>query len=205
MELVDDFSFQPKKNLFYSLETEKFSDKKTFANTSDTNYFRVPVDSKKGKIKFYDDSVKTNSKPYKNEIEILHIKDNAIRTLVNDDIMVGYSSLTENYFKELLNKDVSIFKDVLNLVYYEVFDNDENLQKFIEVMSNLDYELIYPTNTILALGAINHINIGVQEAAIAAFEKWDDKKNTKFLKNIHYTPEWIKNYAHNVIEYLESC
>lgn len=132
-------------------------------------------------------------------------KNKVLRLLDNEDIAVGFSSLTERFFSDLLDRDTLFLLDLLNLIYKENFDNVELMQKFIEVMSNLDYKALYPTNTILALGVINHTNIGIQEAAIAAFEKWDDKNNLTLLKNINYTTPWVEEYAKNVIQYLESC
>lgn len=156
-------------------------------------------------VKFYDERTKSEPSDLQNEKKVQFTTNKALRLLMNEDIAVGYSSMTERYFNDLSKEDVSFLKDVINLVYKDAFDNVEVLQKFIEVMSNLDYELLYPTNTILAIGVINHIDVGVQEAALAAFEKWDDKGNVNMLKNINYTTGWIGKYAQEIIDYLESC
>lgn len=156
-------------------------------------------------VKFYDERTSADSSDLQDEKKIQLIKNKALRTLMNEDVAVGYSSMTERYFNDLLKEDVLLLKDILNHIYKDVFDDAEILQKFIEVMSNLDYELLHPTNTILAVGVINHVDVGVQEAALAAFEKWDDKSNANFLKNINYTTGWIEKYAEEIIDYLESC
>lgn len=140
---------------------------------------------------------------YANRIQVN--KNKAIRLLKNEDIAIGYNSMTERFFNDLLVEDPSFLKDLLNHIVIDVFKNEEILQKFIEVMSNLDYDSLYPTNTILALGTVNHANVGVQEAALAAYEKWDDKRNLNILKNIKYTTGWIEKYAKEIIDYLESC
>lgn len=132
-------------------------------------------------------------------------KRKVLSMLTNENIVVGYTSMTEVFLSKLLENDRYEVKEILNLIYVECFDQPEILQRITEVMSNLDYDKLFPTNTILAMGVINHIDIGVQEAAIAAFEKWDDKRNLPVLKNINYTTDWIEDYAREVIQYLESC
>jgi hypothetical protein len=137
--------------------------------------------------------------------QIDFLKRKILNMLINENIVVGYTSMTEVFLDKCIEDDLSLTKDILNMIYVACYDNPENLQKFIEVMSNLNYQKLYPTNTILALGVINHVDIGVQEAAIAAFEKWDDGRNVAILKSTKYTVEWIEDYANEVIDYLESC
>lgn len=162
---------------------------------------------------FFKDSIFNSQKELKNDIFVkkrnvsqsIIFQRQAINLLKNENIIVGYTSASELYLEELLLQDITQLKEVLNSVYTAIFSNPELLQKFIEVISNLDYESLYPTNTILALGVINHTDVGVQEAALAAFEKWDDKRNLSFLYNINYATPWLKDYADDVINYLESC
>lgn len=131
---------------------------------------------------------------------------NRIKTMLNNEqIEVGYSSLTENYIESILEDNPNLTKEVINSIYIENFADPAFLHKLIEVVSNLDYEKMYPTNTILALGTLNHKDVRVQEASIASFEKWDDKKNLSVLQNIEFCNEWLKEYAEEVIEYLEGC
>lgn len=159
----------------------------------------------------YSDESKTSSIKDINEIKIAISKRNDIlkrkilNMLRNESIVVGYTSMTEMYIAEMLEKDIYKTKDVLGVICYENFDNPRMLQKILEVMSNLDYEKLKPTNTLQAAVAINHVDVGVQEAAIASFEKWDDKENLNLLRNINYATPWIESYAKEVIEYLESC
>lgn len=141
----------------------------------------------------------------KSEKDLQVIKRKVLSMLINEDIIVGYSSMTEVFLNELLEKDPSLTKEVINRLYVENIEKPIRLQKIIEVMSNLDYKKMYPTNIILALGVINNVDVAVQEAAIAAYEKWEDPKNISVLKSTKYTVEWIEDYAKEVIDYLEGC
>lgn len=143
-----------------------------------------------------------NKNPEK-QIELLKRK--VLSMLKNEDIVVGYTSMTELFLQDLLEQNPSLAKEVINRLYVENLENPGRLQKIIEVMSNLDYEGMYPTNTILALGVINNIDVAVQEAAIAAYEKWEDPKNISVLRSTNYTVDWIEDYAKEVIDYLEGC
>lgn len=151
------------------------------------------------------EEVDRNRYAEKNKIEINNLKRQVLHMLKNENIEVGYTSMTEFFLANLLKQNVYQLKEILSLLQVENFDKPEIMQKLIEVMSNLDYKLLYPTNTIIALSFINHNDIGVQEAAIASFEKWDDKRNVNLLNNINYTANWIENYAKDVIQYLEGC
>ncbi|HDR8123586.1 hypothetical protein PDN28_14500 [Bacillus cereus] len=159
----------------------------------------------------YGDKNNVSSFHVTNEIEKLTSKRNELlkrkilNMLKNENIEVGYTSMTEMFLNKMLKNDLSETKDIINLIYFDVFDKPKLLQKLVEVVSDLDYEKLSPLNKIIAVGVINHKDVGVQEAAIAAFEKWDDKENLKLLMNIQYTTPWIEDYAKEVIEYLEGC
>ncbi|WP_322552034.1 hypothetical protein AAB109_11350 [Priestia megaterium] len=185
-------------NAFIKKEGNLYSVKENSSNSNnDTVYSKESTASS-----LQDTRNENRTKKKRYELE----KRKVLNMLINENIAVGYTSMTEMYFKQLLKVEgTSLTKEVINLIYAEHFDNPEILQKITEVMSNLDYDELYPTNTILALGMTNHTDINVQEAAIAAYEKWDDKRNLKFLKNINYTADWIEDYANSVIDYLESC
>jgi hypothetical protein len=187
-------------NNIKSSESDKYRENNPFLVLESTPNYSLKENSANSQ-ELREFGIRKRTRPNKSEI----IKRRIINMMKNENVVVGFTSMTEIFLSELLEKDLSLLKDVLNLVYTEVFDNPEELQKFIEIMSNLEYEVLHPTNTILALGVIQHTDIGVQEAAIAAFEKWDDKTNLKLLKNINYTADWIEDYANEVIQYLEGC
>lgn len=187
------------------LYEEKYAgdDNSSFYLVDELSIDDTSLDNKK--IVFYQASSSYSIPDIPFEAKINYNKNKVLRILLNEDITVGYTSMTERFLNDLLIEEPLLLKEVLMHVYKEVFTEKEVLQNFIEVMSNLDYKSLYPTNTIIAVGMINHKDIGVQEAAIASFEKWDDKKNIGMLRNISYTTEWIESYANEVIEYLESC
>ncbi|MGR9544826.1 hypothetical protein [Priestia megaterium] len=184
-------------NAFIKKEGNLYSVKENSASSNNDTVY-----SKENAASSLQSTGKENrTKKKKSELE----KRKVVNMLINENIAVGYTSMTEMYLNQLLKADLSLTKDVLNLIYSEHFDNPDILQKITEVMSNLDYEKLYPTNTILVMAIISHTDINVQEAVIASFEKWDDKRNLKYLNNINYTADWIEDYANSVIDYLESC
>ena len=128
-----------------------------------------------------------------------------INLLNYDNVDVGYISQLEVYFKELLMKDKDFLKELLSYTQQKIIDNDNLLVKFIEVVSNLNYEDLKPFNFILVCGSLGNKSIPVQEASVAAFEKWGDQDNVGFLRSVKYHTKWLTEYAENVISYLESC
>lgn len=136
--------------------------------------------------------------------EIEFQKNKVFAMLKSENVIVGYSSETERYLEYLISQDKDIVKNIFQIIIHNEFDNPIILQKAIEVFSNLNDEDLNPSFSLVLIATINHKNINVQEASIAAFEKWDNKSNITLLKNINYTTPWIKDYADSVVEYLES-
>jgi len=145
---------------------------------------------------------------FENNLEkrISKCKKRIINLLTNEDVIVGYSSRSQDYMARLiLNNEENLVKEAISQLFIENVDNFDFTYKLIEVMSNLEYKKLYPNNTFIAFSSVNHKDVRIQEAAIASIEKWEDSRNLKYLKNIDYTTEWIEEYANNVINYLESC
>ena len=161
------------------------------------------------KVSFSDsiNSIKITKNPQKIfEKNLEFYKRKTLNLLVNEDIIVGYSSRCEEYLSDLISiESPMLVKELISQLYYENFENPDRIYKIIEIMSNLDYKTLKPMNTIIALGAVNYDDIKVQEAAVASLEKWEDPDNIKLLMNVKYSTRWIEEYAQEVIEYLESC
>lgn len=142
-------------------------------------------------------SIQYNKKP----AQIIKLK----RQLKNEEIIIGYTSKTEQILASLLKEEPNFAREVINELYLEMFNEPDHLVNIIEIMSNLDYKEMQPNNITMAMGTLNHKNIAVQEAAIASFEKWDDPHNLKYLESTEIASDWLREYTDNVIKYLKGC
>lgn len=180
------------KDEYFSLKIKK----KYYENNffEDKNRIRgyVNLDNTKGNV-----SIDYKDKPS----QIIKIK----RLLKSEDINVGYTSKTEQYLADLLEKDPSFAKEVINHLYLEFFTEPIYLLYIIEIMSNLNYIKMQPNNITMALNTLNHKNIAVQEASVAAFEKWEDPNNIEYLRSMELPSDWMRSYTEEVIEYLKGC
>lgn len=139
-----------------------------------------------------------HNKQVEDELDI--IKD----IFYKEDVIPGFDSETEKRLEELMMYKPFIFKDVLEYLFRDVqADYYDKIPEFIEVVTNLNYKLASPANyTILSsFRALNDDTI--QEAVIAGFEKWEDKKNIVFLKDMNYANNLIERYAKETIKFLE--
>lgn len=133
------------------------------------------------------------------------LKRKIYKMLKEEQVFTGYTSLIEFHFEELLKYKPLKFKEILNEIFIEEFDKPEILSKLIEVVSNFDYEVLYPFNITMVIGSLNHVDLRVVEASVAAIEKWENKNHAVILKNISFPSPWMEKYISEVISYLESC
>jgi hypothetical protein len=126
-----------------------------------------------------------------------------IRIISDDNTMIGYTSTTELYINSLFSSNRYLAGDVIISVQREIYDKPILLAKLIEAVSNLDYDLLNPYNFTIVQASLSHKDIEVQEAVVAAYEKWEDPQNAIFLEHSTYDNEFIHNYAQEVISYLK--
>lgn len=126
-----------------------------------------------------------------------------IRIISDDNTMIGYTSTTEKYINSLFSTNRFFAGEVVTYAQREIYDRPILLAKLIEAISNLDYELLNPYNFTIVQASLSHRDIEVQESVIAAYEKWEDPQNIRYLENSTYNNKIIQNYANEVISYLK--
>lgn len=146
-----------------------------------------------------------DQKTHNKEAEYSHLiklKKEFEMLIKEEDIVAGYVSKSQSWLEEQLLENPSIKQIILEL-NRSFFDSPHNLSKLIEVVSSIDYNLLTPYNHCLIQASISHQDIEIQEACIASYEKWEDKENLKFLRHTSFSNDFVKNYADEVIRYLE--
>lgn len=133
---------------------------------------------------------------------LLKLKKEFETLIKEEEVVAGYVSRSQSWLEEKLLNSPSIKQVILELAR-SFFEEPHNLAKLIEVVSSIDYNLLSPYNHSLIQLSISHKDIEIQEACIASYEKWDDKENVKYLKSTSFSNSFIKNYADEVIRYLE--
>lgn len=136
-------------------------------------------------------------------------KKSYIRTLLKNDIYeLGTISELQTYIEKQLiienEQYVSTnFQKILEEIYLEEFQNPSIFVNFLQIISQIDYKLIYPTGPIMALAATRHENCEVREYGLRCYENWEDPSCLSILKSLHFEEEWLQNYLNMLISALE--
>jgi hypothetical protein len=125
-----------------------------------------------------------------------------IRILSDDNSMIGYTSNTQIFIKQLIDINKKLAGEIILQVNRSIYHSPLLLAKLIEAISNIDYEIFAPYNYSVIQASLHYDDIEVQEAVIAAYEKWEDPENVTFLENTTFSNKFISNYAKEVICYL---
>lgn len=126
-----------------------------------------------------------------------------LRLLRNDTLETGYYSNSELFVKAKMKENPLFTKDWLNRVFFENFKNPDILVKFLDIISDIDYEVMKPQGMTMALAASSHHDEEVQEYSIRVFEKWGNADALQVLKYIKFEVDWLTEYLEQVIEDLE--
>lgn len=126
-----------------------------------------------------------------------------LRLLRNDTLETGYYSNSELFVKAKMKENPLFTKDWLNRVFFENFKNPDILVKFLDIISDIDYEVMKPQGMTMALAASSHQDEEVQEYSIRVFEKWGNADALQVLKYIKFEVDWLTEYLEQVIEDLE--
>lgn len=126
-----------------------------------------------------------------------------ISVMKHDDFEYGMSSNSDILIQEHLSINKIATMDWLNSIYVNHPDEDTIILGLLRIISRIDYDIAFPIGPRMAIEALSHKNIEIQDCGIRAFENWENKDNLPFLKNIQMSQEWLQKYLEQVIKDLE--
>lgn len=132
--------------------------------------------------------------------------DEILEQLEEDFRTIGIQPYTYQAFNSLLKQNpIKTMRTVLQLfsrsygktVIYQ-------LQGLLQLLRVSDYNLVKSSGVMIATSCLLHWNDDVVASAIACFASWKPKCALQKLKAANYSARWVREYAQEVIEKLES-
>lgn len=136
----------------------------------------------------------------KEEIDIL---ERLIRALRDSPVTPGEISSADEEMDRLMSQDPQRVMNSLSKYMLEVFSNPETLANILLLVGRQPFKLMYGTGVTMAVAGLTHKNFMVKEAAIRAFEQWNDPSSLKILTNLGDLPEWLMSYIRDVIASIQ--
>ncbi|HDY7398697.1 TPA: hypothetical protein RRF16_004309 [Klebsiella pneumoniae] len=144
-----------------------------------------------------------------NELDDFNIKaqqacNKIISLIKSEDYVEGEITKTQIYLESLYKENKYLFKESFQKTWVKLFSAKPNtLRNFVCVASCLDYSWLEDKALVLVLGASNHQDKYVNEAALRAAEAWENPDFISILENIKkFDVDWLDDYKEQVIEFL---
>ncbi|MGG8199670.1 hypothetical protein PGO47_05300 [Klebsiella aerogenes] len=139
------------------------------------------------------------------DIQVQRCLKNALLYLKSENYVEGEVTRTQIYLEALAEKDYALFLEVFQRVWISVYYSPEYLRNFLCVAASMDYKLMKDRADVLILGCSAHGDVLVQEAAIRAFESWENPIHASHLRAMRkFDEKWIEDYRQSTIKFLES-
>ncbi|UTP16718.1 hypothetical protein [Escherichia coli] len=139
------------------------------------------------------------------DIQVQRCLKNALLYLKSENYIEGEITKTQIYLESLSEKNKLLFLEVFQRVWVSIYYSPEYLRNFLYIAASMDYELMKDRADVLILGCSAHEDVLVQEAAIRAFESWENPEHASHLRAMRkFNEKWIEDYRQSTINFLES-
>ena len=143
-----------------------------------------------------------------NKKRTLHLEKDFTHKLLHylreDEFEYGFENRADVLVKNQMAINSLATKEWLNKIYVNNFKNPEILIGILRLIARFRIEVISPEGKTMAIAAIAHKNIEVQECGIRAFESWGTLDSLDILSNVKVQPDWLQDYLNQVIINIET-
>lgn len=122
---------------------------------------------------------------------------------VEDEFEYGFENRADLLVNQQLKQNALATKEWLNKIYVTNFNNPNILVGVLRLIARIEVDDISPVGKTMAIAALTHKNIEVQECGIRAFEAWATSDSIEILKNLKVSPKWLQNYLDKVIANIQ--
>lgn len=159
--------------------------------------------------KYYDDDLSSRKSIRNVENQLLNIKrkriKNELLSIINEDVIIpGYYSNAEVYFRHIIEENKDLAFNILNEIYIDNLENENILFALIHLVSNFEYDYIYPIGHTIALLTASIGSEVLIEFTLRAYEKWGNAKSLIQLRKMPINIPWLDEYRRELIEDIES-
>jgi hypothetical protein len=120
--------------------------------------------------------------------------------LREDEFEYGFENRADILVNNQMKINLLATKEWLNKIYVNNFNNPEILIGILRLVSRISLEEISPEGKTMAIAALAHKNMEVQECGIRAFESWGSLDSLDILANVRVQSGWLQDYLLQVIE-----
>jgi hypothetical protein len=90
----------------------------------------------------------------------------------------------------------------LNDIFVENFANPAVLSGLLRTIARFHYMDVYPEGQTMAIAALSHANVEVQECGVRAFEHWGSLLSLDILENLKVSTPWLQEYIDEAVKDL---
>lgn len=191
---IDFFNFLSNESDFFLKDKEKikvFKEYRKFNNASSSNEVK--------------ENASENDRAIVKAVDRYSIQqqNHFLSLIENDNFEFGYRTNAEKFLEERLLEDPLKTKEWLNTVFNLNFGSTDFMVKILHIMGGIEYELINPQGTTMAVMATRNPDEEVKELGIRVFENWGNTDALHVLKSIKCEESWLQEYLDEVIQDLE--
>lgn len=194
-------SEKSKNDTFYSTNFKRLKSDFDIEKYSEVNGSSSTIDE------FIDNygTLKSNFKKLQTDKEkVLEIENYILTMLEFDYISPGIISQTEKYIRNELLNNRSLLIEALSSIGFKYMGNIEVIYSIASILSNFEFDDLYPNNLGFANICTSNDSIILQEAGLRLLENWRNDITINILKNTRpFQVEWVENYRLEIIKDLE--
>lgn len=126
-----------------------------------------------------------------------------IRLITEEEFEYGIANRADYLVSEQIRINASVTKEWLNSIFLENFNNVTVVVGILRVIARIDYFEVYPHGQTMAVAALSHEDIEVQDCGVRAFESWGTLESLKVLQTLKVATNWLQEYIDEVVSNLE--
>lgn len=138
-----------------------------------------------------------------NQVSLVHFKE-LQQIVASDNIEYGFESRSDIYIRSLVDKYGNDVGPILQCMGLSSAVHPDVFIALLKGISHIPYHRIFPMAQYVAIAAMVNQDVGVREAGIRAFEKWEDPSAAEILRPLQMSIGWLEDYKTETIEFLES-
>jgi hypothetical protein len=140
---------------------------------------------------------------YTNQTRLMDLKRKFTKTLMtffcDQDFEYGVETRADVLVKEKMAINTLATKEWLNSIFVEYFGNPSVIAPLLRVIARIEYVYINPVGPTMAVAALSHKDVQVQECGVRAFESWASPQSLHVLQNLKSPVPWLQEYINQVV------
>lgn len=134
------------------------------------------------------------------------IKAKLYQSIADDYFDSGEMSKSETVISRMVKLHPDQTRDAVSQIFYEQYQSKDpkHLIGLLKSIRVLQHSEIAPVGPVIAIAALMHVDLEVNEAAIMCFEGWRNREALNALRNVRAQDPWLRKYIEKVISEISS-